>query len=86
MLILRLLIGFALIAFGFVIVWKTRAFIDTFGHIDWADQKLGGGGTQIMYKVIGIFLIFIGFLWAFNLWNAFLQATLGSILPTGTSQ
>ena len=79
--ILRILIGLALAGIGFVFVWKTRAFIDMFGSIDWADQHLGGGGTSLAYKFIGIVLIFIGFLSATNLWNAFLQATIGSILP-----
>lgn len=78
----RILIGLILVGIGFVIVWKTRKFIETFGSIPWADAKLGGGGTSIMYKFIGLFVIFIGFLWAFNLWNAFLDATLGSIFPS----
>ncbi len=79
--ITRILIGLALVAAGFIIVWKTRRFIETFGGIPWADAKLGGGGTSLMYKFIGIVLILLGFLWATNLWNAFLEATLGSIFP-----
>jgi hypothetical protein len=79
--ITRILIGLALVAAGFIIVWKTRRFIETFGSIPWADAKLGGGGTSLMYKFIGIVLILLGFLWATNLWTAFLEATLGSIFP-----
>ncbi len=79
--ITRILIGLVLIVVGFVFVWKTRKFIETFGSIPWADAKLGGGGTSLMYKAIGIFVILIGFLWATNLWNVFLEATLGSIFP-----
>jgi len=74
----RILIGTVLVIVGFVIVWKTRKFIESFGSIAWADAKLGGGGTSIMYKTIGIILIFVGFMWATNLWTAFLEATLGS--------
>lgn len=73
----RILIGVILVAVGFIIVWKTRKFIETFGSIAWADQHLGGGGTGIMYKTIGIVFILVGFLWATNLWTAFLGATLG---------
>lgn len=77
----RILIGLVLVAIGFVLVWKTRRFIETFGSIAWADEKLGGGGTSLMYKFIGIVMILIGFLFATNLWNSFLEATLGSIFP-----
>ena len=76
--IVRILIGLVLVAIGFVFVWKTRVFLDFFGSISWADEKLGGGGSNLMYKFIGILLIFIGFMWATNLWNAFLAATIGS--------
>ncbi len=80
----RILIGLALVALGFVLVWKTRKFIDFFGPIDWADVKFGGGGTPLMYKTIGLIFIFVGFIWATNLWTAFLEATLGSIFPKAT--
>lgn len=79
--ILRIVIGLALAAIGFTFVWKTRKYIETFGSIDWADAKLGGGGTNLVYKTIGLVLIFIGFIVATNMWNAFLEATLGSIFP-----
>lgn len=77
--ITRILIGLVLVIVGFIFVWKTRTFIEFFGSIEYADAKLGGGGTQIVYKTIGIILILFGFLWATNLWNAFLEATLGSL-------
>ncbi|MFH1620831.1 MAG: hypothetical protein ABIB04_01975 [Patescibacteria group bacterium] len=78
-----ILIGILLVIIGFLIVWKSRKFIDFFGTISWAEAKLGGGGTNLMYKVVGIITIFVGFMWATGLWNAFLNATLGGILfPT----
>ena len=77
----RILIGLILVVVGFVIVWKTRKFIEFFGPIAWADAKLGGGGTSLMYKTIGIIIIFVGFMWATNLWGAFLEATLGGLFP-----
>lgn len=70
-----------MVAIGFYFVWKTRTIISTFGSIDWADQKLGGGGTQLMYKFIGLIIIFTGFMVTTNLWDAFLEATLGSLFP-----
>lgn len=77
--ILRIFIGVAIVAIGAVFVIRTRKFIEFFGPVAWADAKFGGGGTNLMYKTIGITLCFIGFMVATNLWNAFLQATLGSI-------
>lgn len=81
--ITRILIGIALVILGGSMVIRTRWFMDFFGRIPWADAKLGGGGTATLYKFLGIIFCLIGFLAATNLWNAFLAATLGSILPRG---
>ena len=78
-LFLRILIGLVLVAAGIFMVIKTRMLMGFFGTIDWAEQKLGGGGSNLLYKLIGILVCFIGFMVATNLWNAFLQATLGSL-------
>ena len=78
----RILVGLVLVALGFLVVWKTHAIIDAFGTSSWADSHLGGGGTSIMYKSIGIIVILVGFMYATNLWGAFLQATLGSLFGT----
>jgi hypothetical protein len=81
---MNIIIGIVLVIIGFIFVWKTRKFIEFFGPIAWADAKLGGGGTSLMYKFIGIILIFAGFMWATGLWNAFLNATLGGLFPKQT--
>lgn len=78
---LRILIGALLVALGAVLVIRTNFFMDFFGSMDFADKYLGGGGSRLMYKLIGIAISFIGFMYATNLWTAFLQATLGSLLP-----
>jgi hypothetical protein len=79
----RILIGLAIAGAGVFLVIKTRKIIDFFGPIAWADAKLGGGGTSLMYKLIGIAVVFIGFMIATNLWDAFLQATIGSLFGLG---
>lgn len=76
---LRIIIGVVLVAIGAIFVIKTRKLLEFFGPIGWAEAKLGGGGSNLMYKLIGIVVCFIGFMVATNLWNAFLQATLGSL-------
>jgi len=39
-------------------VIKTQWFIANFGYSQWAESKLGGGGTRLMYKVLGIIFVF----------------------------
>lgn len=79
----RILLGLFIAALGSVLVIKTHMVIDLFGSSEWAERKLGGGGTNLLYKAVGLLFIFVGFLVATNLWNTFLGATLGSIIPHG---
>lgn len=78
-LFLRILLGVAIAAVGAFMVIRTRAILGFLGPNAWAESKLGGGGSNLFYKFIGIFVTFIGFMIATNLWNAFLQATIGSL-------
>jgi hypothetical protein len=80
-LFLRILLGLGIVVVGAFFVIKTRKILDFFGPISWAEQHLGGGGSALLYKVIGLLFCFVGFMVATDLWNAFLQATLGSFLP-----
>ena len=78
---LRILIGLAIATGGAFFVIKTRTIYDMVGPINWAEQKLGGGGSILMYKIIGLIFCFVGFMVATDLWNVFLQATIRSFLP-----
>ena len=80
-LFLRILIGLFISGAGVFFVIKTEIVLGFFGTVDWAERKLGGGGSRLFYKLIGIALCFLGFMVMTNLWNAFLEWTLGSILP-----
>lgn len=71
-----------MVAGGAFFVIRTRSIIDFFGSVDFAERYLGGGGTNLFYKLLGIVICLLGFLVATNLWNAFLQATLGSLFPS----
>lgn len=77
--VFRVLIGLGIAGIGVFMVIKTRMILDFFGTWDWAEAKLNGG-SNLFYKLIGIVAIFLGFLYATNLWNAFLAATLGSLV------
>lgn len=78
---LRIAIGLGLAAIGAFFVIRTRTFQDFFGPVPVAEKYLGGGGTNLFYKLLGIVLCLIGFIVATNLWDAFLNATVGSVLP-----
>ncbi len=56
----RILLGFAIMALGFFMVKNTPFFQDFTGTIDWAEQKLGGGGTNSFLKILGVVIAFIG--------------------------
>ncbi len=80
----HIFIGIALAAVGVALVLKTEWFIQNFGTNAWAEEKFGySGGTRIMYKVIGILLIFFGFLFITNMQEGFLMATVGKLLIPG---
>jgi len=77
----RIIIGIILIIVGFVISWKTEPIVGFTGYNNWAEAKLGTmGGTRMMYKLIGIAVIFAGLLFATNLHQGFLEATVGRLL------
>ncbi|MCC6563854.1 hypothetical protein IT087_03095 [Candidatus Uhrbacteria bacterium] len=80
-LIFRVLLGAAIVGGGVAFVIKTRDISDFFGPVPFAEKYLGGGGTTLFYKLLGVVFCLIGFIVMFNLWDAFLQATLGSLLP-----
>ena len=77
----RILIGLIVVAIGALLVIKTSKFQDFFGEMAWTYKYLGAGGTRLMYKFIGLVLCCVGFMVMTNLWDAFLQATLGSLFP-----
>lgn len=79
--LLRVLLGLGIAAIGSLLVIRTAVVIDMFGYVEWAESKLGGGGTNLFYKAVGLAIIFVGFMVATDLWDAFLSATLGSLLP-----
>jgi hypothetical protein len=67
--ITRILIGIWVSFGGFMMVWKTQFFLDMIGRIEWAEKNLGGGGSRLLYKLIGIVIILIGFLAITNLYD-----------------
>ncbi len=58
--IFRILIGLVVTIVGFLMVWKTYPLQGFIGRIDWAEDKLGPGGTNPFLKLLGIVVAFIG--------------------------
>ena len=74
-------IGLLFIAAGSGMILKTEWLIQNLGSNAWAEQHIGSsGGSRILYKFIGLVLIFLGFLLVTNLMNDFLMATIGKML------
>lgn len=64
---LRVLIGIAVMAFGFFFVQRTDKFQSWFGQNDWAEEKFGPGGTRTFYKLMGALICVIGVFIATNI-------------------
>jgi len=60
---LRFLLGLAIAALGYFVVWKAEMVKDWVGRSWWAERTFQGfGGTSGLIKIIGIVIIFIGFM------------------------
>ena len=57
---IRVPLGIVVMIVGFLIVARTNKIIEWFGRVDWAEEKLGGGGTYTFYKLLGTLIVFIG--------------------------
>lgn len=77
----RILIGLLIVGVGLFFLFKGEAIIDALGPIDLFDEHMGSNGTRLAYKLIGTVVVIIGFLEMTNLWSAFLNATIGSLIP-----
>lgn len=76
----RIILGLAGVVLGAVIVWKTEWMNSNFGTIAWAEAKMGGmGGSRLLYKLVGLTFIFIGFLAMTNLHKVFFVSVFGGL-------
>ena len=57
----RFFVGLFMIAGGIFLVWKTEWMIRGFGRSQWAEMKLGAGGTWTLYKIVGVLVILLAF-------------------------
>ncbi|MFA4831265.1 MAG: hypothetical protein WC862_02190 [Patescibacteria group bacterium] len=60
---MKYIIGIIAIIAGALLIIKTDWFIQNFGTNGWAEQHLGAsGGTRLLYKLVGLAIIFVAML------------------------
>ncbi len=66
--------GLIIVVIGYMFVWKSEWLMQNFGRIGFAEKHLGtSGGSRLMYKLIGIIIIIVGFLKATDLSESLLS-------------
>lgn len=76
---MRIIIGFLVAGIGFLMVYKTNWFYENLGSISWAERNLMGGGSRLVYKLLGMVTIIVGFLVVTNLHKEVIGGILASI-------
>ncbi|WKZ24689.1 MAG: hypothetical protein QY321_03680 [Patescibacteria group bacterium] len=78
---MSILIGLIMIVIGSLIVIKSEAILNTFGRMEFFEDKLGtSGGSRLGYKLIGIIITFLGILTLTGLIQGFIMFILSPIL------
>ncbi len=70
-------------AVGFVCIWKSREIVRLMGRSVWAEGKFGPGGSETMWKILGIILIVFGVFLVTGITNV-LVAILRSFIRPGS--
>jgi hypothetical protein len=77
---MNILVGFIGIIIGFLLVWKADWIYRNFGSIDWAEQHLGNeGGTRLMWKLVGLIIIFVSLLIMFGMMGGIITGIFGNL-------
>ena len=78
--------GLIAVAIGVSVIWKTEGYLSFFGRVAWAGRNLGvEGGSRLFYKLLGLVIIFFGFMATTGLFDGFMQG-LASVLTGGASR
>lgn len=74
-------LGAIMMAAGFTMVWRTAWWDENWGDIG---AMFGLKGSSLEHwKLAGVILMFLGFLIAFGIFQAFFYLTVGQFLPNG---
>jgi len=77
---LHIILGAIIITVGALLVAKSEWMLDNFGRMNWFELHMGGGGSRLGYKLIGLAVIFIGILFLTNMIGGFLTWLLSPLL------
>ncbi len=78
--IARIIVGIIGTALGLAMNLKTESFLRFTGKIAWAEKHLGfEGGTRLFFKLLGVLIILISWIYAFNWMDGLLQFLLGGL-------
>ncbi len=65
---MRFVWGIVWIVIGTLLIRYNFQITQLFGKVGWAEHYLGSGfgGTYVMYKLVGVFIIIVSMLYMFN--------------------
>ncbi len=80
---MRYVVGIIIIGIGFLVTWKAEWLVNNLGRIPWAEQHLGTeGGTRMFYKLLGILIIILTFLYMGGILESILRGIFSSSVET----
>lgn len=56
----RILIGLVAVGIGMIMVYKSDDVVTWIGPNHWAEKIFAGGGSSFFYKLVGVFVCFVG--------------------------
>lgn len=81
---MKYFLGLLAIIFGAILIIKTEWFIENFGTSSWAEEHMGtSGGSRLLYKLIGLVIIFLAMMGVTGLLGGFIMGTIGRLFTFG---
>lgn len=81
--LVRILVGLAMMFIGFHMVWKTDAWLRLFGRNWWAERHFGvEGGSRLFYKLLGVAVTFLGLFVATNMIQGIIVSIFGPLFSS----
>lgn len=77
---MKYVLGIIIIVIGFLFVWKSDWLMYNLGRIEFAEKYLGSGfgGTRIFYKLLGIAIIILAFMYMSGAIESILNGLFGN--------